>query len=217
LSRQAARRGYFITFEGGEGAGKSTQAGLLIEAIERGGIAAQRTREPGGSPGAEEIRDLLLGGEGGRWDPLSEAFLLCAARRNHVATVIEPALSAGIWVVCDRFADSTVAYQGYGKGLPLDALAALQRLTLDGLAPDLTLILDLPVEAGLARIGGRAGAADRFERLDRGFHERLRDAFRRIAAAEPGRCVVIDAAADAATVHRAVLATVSARLGVDLA
>ncbi len=205
-----------MTIEGGEGAGKSTQAALLVGALGRAGIAALATREPGGSPGAEAIRRLLLEGEAERWDPLGEALLFAAARRDHVVRTILPALAAGTWVVCDRFADSTLAYQGDGKGLDRAVLVELQRLTLGGLAPDLTVILDLPVEEGLRRAAARSGAADRFERLGRAFHRRLRDGFRRIAAAEPQRCVVVDAAADPETVHRAILAAVAARLGVDL-
>jgi len=205
-----------VTIEGGEGAGKSTQAALLVGALGRAGIAALATREPGGSPGAEAIRRLLLEGEAERWDPLGEALLFAAARRDHVVRTILPALAAGTWVVCDRFADSTLAYQGDGKGLDRAVLVELQRLTLGGLAPDLTVILDLPVEEGLRRAAARSGAADRFERLGRAFHRRLRDGFRRIAAAEPQRCVVVDAAADPETVHRAILAAVAARLGVDL-
>ncbi len=205
-----------MTIEGGEGAGKSTQAALLVGALGRAGIAALATREPGGSPGAEAIRRLLLEGEAERWDPLGEALLFAAARRDHVVRTILPALAAGTWVVCDRFADSTLAYQGDGKGLDRAVLAELQRLTLGGLAPDLTVILDLPVEEGLRRAAARSGAADRFERLGRAFHRRLRDGFRRIAAAEPQRCVVVDAAADPETVHRAILAAVAARRGVDL-
>ena len=184
--------------------------------LERLGIPARDTREPGGSPGAEAIRGLLLGGADERWDALSEAFLLCAARRDHVATLIAPALAAGVWVVCDRFADSTLAYQGYGKGLPLDDLAVLQRLTLGELRPDLTLILDLPVETGLARAAARSGITDRFERLDRSFHQRLREGFLQIATLEPARCVVIDAAAGMADVHDAVVAAIRTRLGVAL-
>jgi dTMP kinase len=130
--------------------------------------------------------------------------------------VIEPALARGEWVVCDRFADSTLAYQGYGRGLALADLGELQRLTLAGLNPDLTLILDLPVETGFARIAARPGGADRFERLDREFHERLRQGFLEIAAREPRRCIMIDASGDPATVHRAILAAINARLGVSL-
>jgi len=214
---QPSLTGRFITLEGGEGAGKSTQLGLLMAALDRAGIVARRTREPGGSPGAEAIRRLLLEGGDERWDAIGEAFLLCAARRDHVATVIRPALAAGEWVVCDRFADSTMAYQGYGKGVPLAELATLQRLTLGDFAPDLTLILDLPVEAGLARAAARKGQADRFERLNHGFHERLRHGFLEIAAYEPERCAVIDAAGDVDTVRRAMLAAIDARLGVNLA
>ncbi len=151
IGTEAMARGRFITIEGGEGAGKSTQAPLLVAALERAGIAALATREPGGSPGAEAIRRLLLEGDGERWDAAGEALLLVAARRDHVARLIEPALARGVWVVCDRFADSTLAYQGYGRGLTPADMAALHRFALGDFAPDLTLILDLPVEIGLAR------------------------------------------------------------------
>jgi dTMP kinase len=208
-------RGRFITVEGGEGAGKSTQVPLLLGALRRAGIDALATREPGGSPGAEAIRRLLLEGEGERWDALGETLLLYAARRDHVARLIEPALARGSWVVCDRFSDSTVAYQGYGRGLSLADVNLLHRLTLGGFAPDLTLILDLPVETGLARIAARPGMADRFERLDPAFHERLRQGFLAIAAGAPARCVLIDAAAEPQMVHRKILAAVAQRLGAN--
>jgi dTMP kinase len=209
-------RGRFITIEGGEGAGKTTQAVLLVAALARAGIAARATREPGGSAGAEAIRRLLLEGEGERWDAVGEALLLVAARRDHVTRLIEPALAHGMWVVSDRFADSTLAYQGYGRDLALDDLAALHRFALGAFVPDLTLILDLPVEIGLARAAARPAAADRFERLDHAFHERLRQGFRRIAAEESARCVLIDATSDPQTVHRAALDVVEQRLGVAL-
>src|SRR5438309_11212296 len=151
-------RGRFISIEGGEGAGKSTQVGLLVAALDRAGIPALATREPGGSPAAEAIRRLLLEGEAERWDAIGEALLLVAARRDHVTRLIEPALAQGIWVVSDRFADSTLAYQGYGRELALDDLAALHRFALGAFAPDLTLILDLPVEIGLARAAARLAA-----------------------------------------------------------
>ena len=211
-----AARGRFITIEGGEGAGKTTQVGLLVAALARAGITARATREPGGSPGAEAIRRLLLEGEGERWDAVGEALLLVAARHDHVTRLIEPALVQGIWVVSDRFADSTFAYQGYGRDLALDDLAALHRFALGAFVPDLTLILDLPVEIGLARAAARPAAADRFERLDRAFHERLRQGFRRIAAEENARCVIIDASNDPQTVHSAALDAVEQRLGVAL-
>jgi dTMP kinase len=209
-------RGRLITVEGGEGAGKSTQVDLLMMALARAGVPAQRTREPGGSEGAEAIRRLLLEGASERWDAIGEALLFYAARRDHVARLIEPALDQGGWVVCDRFADSTLAYQGYGRGLPFADLRALHRFALGEFAPDLTLILDLPVEEGLARAARRSGSADRFERLDHAFHQRLREGFHQIAAAEPQRCVLIDASGGIDQVHRAVLATVAARLNVTL-
>ena len=212
---EAMTRGRLITIEGGEGAGKSTQVPLLVTALEAAGIAALATREPGGSPGAEAIRRLLLEGAGERWDAAGEALLLTAARRDHVARLIEPALTRGQWVVCDRFSDSTLAYQGWGRGLPAAEIAMLHRLALGSFAPDLTVILDLPVEIGLARAAARA-AADRFEGLDPAFHERVRRGFRQIAAAEPARCVLIDATADPPAVHRAILAAVAERLGVKL-
>jgi dTMP kinase len=159
---------------------------------------------------------LLLDGDSERWDAVGEALLLYAARRDHVARLIRPALDTGHWVICDRFTDSTLAYQGYGRGLAVDQLAVLQRLALGDFTPDLTLILDLPVAEGLARAAKRAVNADRFERLDRNFHERLRAGFRAIAASEPDRCVLIDASGDIAAVHQTVAAAVAARFGLTL-
>jgi dTMP kinase len=209
-------RGRLISIEGGEGAGKSTQVGLLVAALDGVGIPVRATREPGGSPGGELIRRLLLEGEGERWDAISEALLLFAARRDHVTRVVAPALAQGVWVVSDRFADSTMAYQGFGRGVALEDLAALHRFALRDFAPDLTVILDLPVEIGLARVAARS-PADRFERLDRDFHERLRQGFRQIAAGNPTRCVSVDASGDLEAVHRAVVAAVEQRLGVAIA
>jgi dTMP kinase len=211
----AHARGRLITFEGGEGTGKSTQTGLLAAALGRARIPVRATREPGGSPAAERVRQLLLEGEREYWDAVSEALLLAAARHDHVVQTIAPALDEGVWVVSDRFCDSTLAYQGYGGGVALDQLAALQRFAIGDFAPDLTVILDLPVEVGLARASARS-AADRFERLDRDFHERLRLGFQQIAADNPRRCVLIDASGDRPAVHRAVLEAVEHRLGVVL-
>jgi dTMP kinase len=208
-------RGRFITIEGGEGAGKSTQVGLLVTTLARAGIPVRATREPGGSPGGEAIRRLLLEGEGERWDAISEALLLVAARHDHVTRLIRPCLDHRVWVVSDRFADSTLAYQGYGRGVRPAQLAELHRFALGAFAPDLTLVLDLPIEIGLARAAARS-AADRFERLDRDFHEKLRQGFRQIAADDPARCVLIDASGDPQTVHHTVVAAVEERLGVKL-
>ncbi|MBW8271320.1 dTMP kinase [Caldovatus aquaticus] len=211
----AGERGRFITLEGGEGAGKSTQARRLAAALAAAGLPVLRTREPGGAPGAEAIRALLLGGVTA-WDPTAEAMLHFAARREHVLRTLRPALAAGMWVVCDRFADSTLAYQGYGQGLPRAAFDALAALTLEGLVPDLTLILDLPPELGMARVAGRGEAATRYERLGPAFHARIRAGFRAIAAAEPERCVLVDAARPAEAVTAELLALVRARLGAPL-
>lgn len=210
-------RGRFITFEGGEGAGKSTQLRLLAAALSRTGIPVCMTREPGGSPGAEEIRTLLVTGAEDRWDPVSEALLHFAARADHLRRLILPRLDAGEWVLSDRFADSTMAYQGYALGLGRAAVDSLSDMVLKGFAPDLTVILDLPVETGLTRAAEREDDEDRYERLGRPFHERLRAAFLDIAEREPGRCVVIDAEGDLNAVQAAVCAAVAERLGVSFA
>ncbi|HEX2117061.1 MAG TPA: dTMP kinase, partial [Alphaproteobacteria bacterium] len=166
---EAPPRGRFITLEGGEGAGKSTQIARLAEALRKAGLTVRTTREPGGSPAAETIRKLLVEGEPGRWRPLTEALLHFAARKEHLDTFVLPALAAGQWVISDRFADSTMAYQGYGHQLGRAPIHALYRTVVGDFAPDLTLILDIPVEAGLARTGGRAHAETRYERMDRAF------------------------------------------------
>jgi len=188
-------RGRFITFEGGEGSGKSTQIKSLAEYLDGAGLRTIVTREPGGSPGAEIIRHLLLSGMGKLLGPEAETLLFAAARDDHVHTVIEPALDQGLWVLCDRFSDSTRAYQGgLGKVDP-GVLNAMQRVTIGDLKPDLTIILDVPVEVGMQRAAARRGTGtpDRFEAEDVKFHEGLREAYRQIAAAEPQRCVLIDA------------------------
>lgn len=188
-----SRRGRFITFEGGEGTGKSTQAKLLAAALEAKGHKVVLTREPGGSPGAEEIRKLLVEGEPDRWTPMAETLLFLAARADHVARLIRPELERGNWVVCDRFSDSTLAYQGKARGLGVDDLNELQGIALEGFMPHLTFILDMPVEVGLKRADERGHRHEgRFERFTKDFHERLRSAFRDIAEREPERCVLID-------------------------
>lgn len=209
-------QGKFITLEGGEGAGKSTQARLLAANLERVGLSLVLTREPGGAPGAEEIRRLLVEGEPGRWTAMTEALLHSAARADHLERLVRPALAAGNWVVCDRFVDSTTAYQGYGHRLDPERIVALNRIVTGSTMPDLTLILDLPVAEGLARADGRNSTngqnEDRYERMGRDFHERLREGFLAIARAEPERCVVIDARAPVEEVAAAIAGAVEERL-----
>ena len=188
-------RGKLISFEGGEGTGKSTQTRLLKSALEARGKRVVLTREPGGSPGAEDIRKLVVEGEPQRWTPLSETLLFIAARADHVARVIEPALARGEWVVSDRFSDSTYVYQGVARGLGTEKVRRLHEAALGSFAPDLTIVLDLDPAEGLKRAGGRGpGNETRFERFDADFHQKLRAAFRDIAKAEPKRCVLVDAA-----------------------
>lgn len=200
--------GRLITFEGGEGSGKSTQIKRLAHALEARGKAVLLTREPGGSPGAEDIRRLLVEGEPGRWDPITEALLVSAARRDHVERVIRPALASGQWVLCDRFYDSTFAYQGAGHGVSAEILAHLRHAAIGDLVPDLTLLLDIDVDRGLARAGRRGGTETRFERFDRDFHLRVWQGFHALAEAEPSRIRVIDAGASMDDVAAAVLAVV---------
>ena len=206
--------GRLITFEGGEGAGKSTQVRRLADTLAARGLSVVTTREPGGSPGAEKIRTLLLDPAAG-WDPPTEVLLHFAARADHYTTCIAPALREGRWVLCDRFADSTRAYQGYGLGVDRAAIETVYGIALGDFRPDLTLVLDIPVDAGHARMLARGGDADRYERMDVAFHERLRAGFLEIAAAEPERCAVIDAAQDVDSVSADILAAVDARLGLE--
>ena len=205
-------RGRFITFEGGEGAGKSTQVRLLVAALAGQGRDVLATREPGGSTGAEEIRRLLVSGDPGRWDGVTEALLHFAARRDHLARTVWPALDAGRWVVSDRFADSTMAYQGYGHSLGREPIERLYAVAVGDFAPDLTLILDISPEAGVARAHARHDGEDRYERMNLSFHHRLRAGFLEIAAREPQRCVIIDASRNVDEVHAAILNAVANRL-----
>ncbi len=204
----------FITLEGGEGAGKTTLALRLSAALAAAGLPVLRTREPGGAPGAEALRDLMLHGAVS-WDPVAEAMLMFAARREHVAKTIRPALQAGIWVVCDRFTDSTMAYQCHGRGLDFDVCHRLAGIALRGFEPDLTLVLDLPPEVGMARALSR-GAPDRFERMDQEFHAWVHAAFREIAAEQPTRCALLDATEPPDAVFAAAAGAVTARLGLAL-
>jgi dTMP kinase len=210
-------RGRFITLEGGEGAGKSVQARRLAMVLRARGLQVISTREPGGSPHAEALREIILSGEAARFGASAEALLFSAARIDHIDTTIEPALARGEWVISDRFADSTRAYQGAAGRLDPRFIRRLEQVVVGERRPDLTLILDLPPEQGLERASVRRGdeVVDRFEREGLSFHRTLRDAFLQIAREEPARCVVIDAAANEAQVAEAIWSAVVERLGID--
>ncbi|MFO7297925.1 MAG: dTMP kinase [Pseudomonadota bacterium] len=212
-------RGKFITFEGGEGAGKSTQARLLAERLRAKGIQVVLTREPGGSAFAEQVRELILSPNTADHGPLAETLLFSAARADHLERTIRPALEAGHWVVCDRFSDSTRVYQGVAGGVPKGVIEALERIVVDGTVPDVTFVLDLPAAEGLARAQGRnehstSGGAfsDSYEDRPLSYHERLRDGFLMIATAEPERCVVVDATQRPEEVAEQIWGTIEMRL-----
>ncbi len=205
-------RGRFITLEGGEGAGKSTLAQALAQALRAEGKDVVQTREPGGAPGADAIRALLVSGSADRWSPIAEALLFAAARSDHLDRTIRPALARGAWVLCDRYVDSTYAYQVAAGGLDATAFEALHRL-IDAPAPDLTLVLDLDPTDGLLRSRGAASGEDRFEAKGAAFHARVRAAFLDIARREPARCAVIDAAKPRDETLAAARSLIAARLG----
>jgi len=207
-------RGRFITFEGGEGAGKSTHAALLAQRLRALGIGVVLTREPGGSPGAEIIRHVLLSGAAKPLGADAEAILFAAARDDHVRHTIEPALARGRWVICDRFSDSTRVYQGIVGKADLKLITGLERITLGELKPDLTFVLDVPADVGIARANKRRGEgeADRFEGEQPQFHDRLREGFRSLALSEPDRCILIDASKPRAEVAEQIWKVANERL-----
>jgi dTMP kinase len=209
-------RGRFITLEGGEGAGKSTQARELARRLEAAGVEVVLTREPGGTAGAEAIRDLIVQGAADRWRPLSELYLFLAARDDHLHRLILPALERGVWVVSDRFADSSRVYQGFAGELGLATVDALHVPLLEGREPDLTILLDLPVAVGMARCAAR-GAMARFEAKGAAYHERVREGFRLLAEREAARFAVVDASRDEGAVADAVWRAVAGRFGLAAA
>lgn len=211
-----AGRGLFVTLEGGEGAGKSTLLRELALTLTTAGREVVITREPGGTPEGEALRRLLLEAAPGAWEPISEALLHYASRAQHVARLIRPALARGAVVLCDRFADSTMVYQGHGLGVAREAIAAIHRAVLGEFRPDLTVVLDVPVAIGLAR-AARLRVPDRYESDAHAFHERVRQGFLAIAAAEPERCVVVDATRPEEEVRRIVLRLIADRLGLPSA
>lgn len=211
-----AKRGAFITFEGGEGSGKSTQVKLLAEALAAHDVSHVITREPGGVPAAERIRELVVTGAGDAWQPTTETLLFYAARLEHVERLIKPALEKGKHVICDRFADSTLVYQGIGKDLSEHYVQMLHKMTLGNFVPDLTFILDISPQEGLKRAQARAHKETRFESMPMDFHRRIRAGFLSIAAREPKRCIVLDATQDTKSLHTRILNAVSQKLGIGL-
>lgn len=219
-----ARKGVFITFDGGEGTGKSTQLRLLQQSLTAAGVDVMATREPGGTDQAERIRNLLIQRDSGSFDPMTEALLLFAARREHLVRKIWPALEAGQWVVSDRFADSTRAFQGYGMGLDLRVIENLYKTVAGDFQPDLTFIFDIDPVVGLRRSlrqlsvtqNATEATKDRYERMGLEFHQRLRRGFLETAKAFPERCVVVDAALDIAAVHRRIVGEISGRFSLDI-
>ncbi len=209
------KKSFFITFEGGEGSGKSTQTKLLVEALTKRGSPCVLTREPGGSVGAEEIRNLVLRGDVNRWDAMTESLLMFAARRDHLRHTVWKALGEGKTVISDRFADSTMAYQGLGyaeKGIGEKAVQALYDIVIGDFKPDLTIILDMPVDIGVARSLKRDSNSNRYERMGLEFHQNLREAFLKIAQKEPERCFIIDAKSTKEIIHQQVMDLVEQRL-----
>lgn len=204
--------GLFITFEGGEGGGKTTQSTLLYEALHKRGVDVLRTREPGGTTGAEQIRQLLVQGDAVSWEKMTELLLHYAARVEHVEKQVKPALAAGKVVICDRFTDSTLSYQGYGHRLGKPIIEMMRHLTLGNFQPDLTFILDLPPEKGIGRANSRQGTDNRYEQMGLEFHARVREGFLEIAKVESERCVLLDASEPIEVLHGKILAAVERRL-----
>jgi len=208
--------GKFISFEGGEGSGKSTQLRLLALAFEKARLPFLATREPGGSAGAEKIRSLLVSGEVDAWDALTETLLFNAARADHINKLIKPAMMQGKTVICDRFLDSTIVYQGIGKGLGTVYIKSLHHMLFGNFMPDLTIILDIKPEDGLARAAKRSDNENRFEQLDIEFHQKIRAGFLKIAEMETERCVVFDANQDKDKLHKQIIETIKTRCGIGL-
>lgn len=209
--------GRFISFEGGEGSGKSTQSQLLCKAFAAASLPYVATREPGGSKGAEAIRSLLVSGEVDSWDADTETVLFYAARLDHVSRLVRPALAEGRHVICDRFADSTRVYQGQGKGISSEYISMLHHMMLGNMMPDLTIVFDIDPQEGLKRAHSRMDNETRFESMDMDFHHRIRNGFLSIAKDEPGRCVIVDAAQDKIALHKQVVEVVNSHLGLSVA
>ncbi|PIR38467.1 MAG: dTMP kinase [Alphaproteobacteria bacterium CG11_big_fil_rev_8_21_14_0_20_39_49] len=208
--------GKFITFEGGEGGGKSTQCKLLKEAFNNRNIDVTLTREPGGTKGAEQIRKLLVTGDIDKWDSITETLLHLAARQDHVRNLIKPSLESGKFVICDRFSDSTIAYQGYAHGLGLEKIESLQKQILGDFSPALTFILDISIKDGIARAAKRGNTENRYEKMGKEFHSNVRKGFLEIAKKEPERCFVINANDSVEIIHKKIIEIINKKLSLYL-
>ncbi len=213
--QEQSYKGRFISFEGGEGAGKSTQCKLLINALNQANIKSVKTREPGGTKGAESIRGLLVTGNVDKWNPKTELLLHVAARNDHVEKLIKPALIEGKFVICDRFVDSTIAYQGYGHQLDKNLISQLHELILEDFQPDLTIILDMKPEDGIQRAAQRGDQENRYEKMGENFHARVRNGFLEIAKSEP-RCIIINAKSSINEVHSQIIDAVNNKFNLFL-
>jgi dTMP kinase len=216
MSKQQVGQGRFIAVEGVDGAGKGVQCAFLLSALQSAGLDVLLTREPGGSPGAEQIRELVVNGSTDKWDDMTELLLIYAARRSHLQQTILPAIARGTWVISDRFADSSRAFQGIAGGLGLQTVETLHQLVIGNFAPDLTIVLDLEPEASLARTRQRGGGEDRFEKKGVGYQQRVREGFRQLALASPATHVLIDAAGSMDAVRKRVFDAVNKHLGLEL-
>ncbi len=209
-------KGKFITFEGGEGSGKSTQCRLLLESFQKSKIDILRTREPGGTLGAENIRQLLVTGDVNKWEPLTETFLHLASRKDHVERLIKPSIDKGIFVICDRFSDSTTSYQGYGHGLDIKIINQLQLITIGNFKPDITFVLDIDIETGISRADKRGGAENRYEKMGIQFHQRVRKGFLDIAKKDTDRCQLIDCVDTIENIHNKIIRITNEKLNLSL-
>ena len=209
-------KGKFITFEGGEGSGKSTQSRLLVESFRKYNINVLNTREPGGTAGAENIRQLLVTGDIHKWEPLTETFLHLAARKDHVEKLIKPSLAKGVFVICDRFSDSTISYQGYGHGLGITLINQLQLLAIENFKPDLTFILDIDIDKGISRADKRGNTEDRYEKMGIKFHKKVRKGFLDIAKKDNKRCQLINADDTIENIHNRIICITNEKLNITL-
>lgn len=206
----------FITFEGGEGSGKSTQSALLYQSFINASLSSIHTREPGGTKGSEEIRSILVQGDLNKWEPMSELLLVMAARSEHINKVIKPSMSNGYYVICDRFIDSSIAYQGFAQGLGESIVKEMHDLVFSGLYPDLTFVFDVDPSEGISRALARKGKETRYENMNIEFHIKIREGFRKIVSRNPKRCIAIDAKLSIEEIHESIISSVNEKFSLFL-